>query len=420
MTTELVVTAIARSRRQVATDLLSLTKPRVVVMILVTTLVGYYVGVSGTPDYVRMLHLVVGTLLAAGGTLALNQYWERDVDARMERTRARPLPDGRLSPLEALVFGGAITVLGVGYLAAFVNGLAALVTAATVILYLFAYTPLKLRTALCTVVGAVPGALPPVTGWVAAREDFSVGAWVLFGILFLWQLPHTLAIARLYRDDYARAGVRVLPVIDPHGTSAERQIVTGCLALLGVSLLPTLTGLAGGVYFAGALALGLAFVALGGWQASGGDGMTPVVHAPPRPPSERRTNGRIPPAPPDFGGDGDDDREHGPRRGLDNLRLAVLFFMGAEAMFFGALISALLVLRLGMAAWPPPLEPRLPIAVTGLNTLVLLASSVTLVTAGPARRPGGPPRHPRRALGAAALRARFLAPRGAEWGPPSG
>src|SRR5213593_3719413 len=252
MTTELVVTAIARSRRQVATDLLSLTKPRVVVMVLVTTLVGYYVGLSGTPDYVRMLHLVVGTLLAAGGTLALNQYWERDVDARMERTRARPLPDGRLSPLEALAFGGAITALGIVYLAAFVGMAPAAVTLTTFALYLFAYTPLKLRTALCTIVGAVPGALPPVTGWVAARDDVGAGAWILFGILFLWQLPHTLAIARLYRDDYARAGVRLLPVIDPDGTSTERQIVTGCLALLGVSLLPTLIGLAGAVYFVGA------------------------------------------------------------------------------------------------------------------------------------------------------------------------
>jgi len=215
---------------------------------------------------VRMLHLVVGTLLAAGGTLALNQYWERDVDARMERTRARPLPDGRLSPLEALVFGGAITLLGVGYLAAFVNGLAALVTAATVILYLFAYTPLKLRTALCTVVGAVPGALPPVTGWVAAREDFSVGAWVLFGILFLWQLPHTLAIARLYRDDYARAGVRVLPVVDV-GCATERQIVSACFGLLAVSLLPTLIGLAGSIYFIGALVAGGGLAVFGALQA---------------------------------------------------------------------------------------------------------------------------------------------------------
>src|SRR5438309_4571403 len=267
MTTELVVTAIARSRRQVATDLLSLTKPRVVVMVLVTTLVGYYVGVSGTPDYVRMLHLVVGTLLAAGGTLALNQYWERDVDARMERTRARPLPDGRLAPLEALLFGGAVTLVGLAYLGALVNTLSLVVTALTTALYLFAYTPLKLRTPLCTIVGAVPGALRPVTGWVASRDDLGVGAWVLFGIMFLWQMPHTLAIARLYRDDYARAGVRLLPVVDAEGTSTERQIVTGCLALLAVSLLPTLIGLAGPIYFVGAFLLGAAFVVLGARQA---------------------------------------------------------------------------------------------------------------------------------------------------------
>src|SRR5207237_6563051 len=138
---------------------------------------------------------------------------------------------------------------------------------ATFVLYLFAYTPLKLRTALCTIIGAVPGALPPGTGWVAARDDAGAGAWILFGILFLWQLPHTLAIARLYRDDYARAGVRLLPVIDPEGASTARQIVTGCLALMGVSLLPTLIGLAGAVYFAGAVALGLALVVLAGRQA---------------------------------------------------------------------------------------------------------------------------------------------------------
>jgi protoheme IX farnesyltransferase len=264
---EVIVGPLVRDRRRVLSDLVSLTKPRVVLMVLVTTLVGYYVGLTGAPDWVRLLHLAVGTVLAAGGTLALNQYWERDVDARMERTRARPLPDGRLMPLEALAFGGAITALGIAYLAAFVGTAAAMVTLATFGLYLFAYTPLKLRSALCTIVGAVPGALPPVTGWVAARDDVGAGAWILFGILFLWQLPHTLAIGRLYRDDYARAGVRLLPVIDPEGTSTERQIVTGCLALLGVSLLPTLIGLAGGVYFGGALALGLGFVALGARQA---------------------------------------------------------------------------------------------------------------------------------------------------------
>src|SRR6266852_2308063 len=251
-TTEVLVAAIVRDRRRVLTDLVALTKPRVVLMVLVTTLIGYYVALPGPADWVRVIHLALGTVLAAGGTLALNQYWERDVDARMERTRARPLPDGRLMPLEALAFVGVAP---------------ALVTLATFALYLFAYTPLKLRSPLCTIVGAIPGALPPVTGWVASREGFGLGAWVLFGILFLWQLPHTLAIARLYRDDYARAGVRLLPVVDVGGTSTERQIVTGCLALLAVSLLPTLIGLAGPIYFVGAFLLGAAFVALGTRQA---------------------------------------------------------------------------------------------------------------------------------------------------------
>lgn len=267
VSTQAVIAAEPRERRRVAADLITLTKPRVVLMVLVTTVVGYYVGLTGAPDYVRLVHLLIGTMLAAGGTLALNQYWERDVDARMERTRVRPLPDGRLSPLEALVFALAVTLAGLGYLGAFVGPLVMLVTAATTVLYLFAYTPLKLRTPLCTIIGAVPGALPPVTGWVASREAFGLGAWVLFGILFLWQLPHTLAIARLYRDDYARAGVRLLPVVDAHGTSTERQIVTGCLALLAVSLLPTLIGLAGPFYFVGAFVLGAAFVAIGARQA---------------------------------------------------------------------------------------------------------------------------------------------------------
>ena len=260
--TEVIVAPLERERRRVLVDLVTLTKPRVVLMILVTTLVGYYVGLAGAPDWVRLLHLAVGTALAAGGTLALNQYWERDVDARMERTRARPLPDGRLVPLEALAFGAAITALGIVELAAFVGIAAAAVTFSTFVLYLFAYTPLKLRSALCTLVGAVPGALPPVTGWVAARDELGAGAWILFGILFLWQLPHTLAIGQLYRDDYARAGVRVLPVIDPNGTSTERQMLSGSFALLGVSLLPTLIGMTGGVYFVGALMLGLGLVVL--------------------------------------------------------------------------------------------------------------------------------------------------------------
>src|SRR5947208_4068055 len=264
--TEVIVAPLVRDRRRLLGDLVTLTKPRVVLMIVVTTLVGYYVGLTGAPEWTRLLHLAIGTVLAAGGTLALNQYWERDVDARMERTRTRPLPDGRLMPLEALTFGGAITALGIVYLAAFVGMAPAAVTFATFVLYLFAYTPLKLRTALCTIIGAVPGALPPVTGWVAAREDFSVGAWVLFGILFFWQLPHTLAIARLYRDDYARAGVRVLPVVDV-GCATERQIVSACVGLLAVSLLPTLIGLAGSIYFIGALVAGGGLAVFGALQA---------------------------------------------------------------------------------------------------------------------------------------------------------
>jgi protoheme IX farnesyltransferase len=236
-------------------------------MVLVTTVVGYYVGLAGAPDYARLLALLIGTSLAAGGTLALNQYWERDVDALMDRTRTRALPEGRLAPLEALLFGSATTAGGLAVLALGAGRLAALVTAVTFVLYVFAYTPLKLRTPLCTLVGAIPGALPPVTGWAAARDDVAVGAWVLFGILFLWQLPHTLAIARLYQADYARAGVRLLPVIDAQGGSTERQILSGCLALLVVSLLPTLIGLAGGVYFVGALLLGATFAAFGVQQA---------------------------------------------------------------------------------------------------------------------------------------------------------
>ena len=264
---EVVVRLAARDRRQLAADFVALTKPRVVLMVLVTTLMGYDVALTGPADYLRMIHLLIGSLLAAGGTLALNQYGERDLDARMDRTRARPLPAGRLQPLEAWLFGVALTLVGTAYLAALVNPLVALVTLATTILYLFAYTPLKRRSPLCTLVGAVPGALPPVAGWAAARGDVTLGAWVLFGVLFLWQLPHTLSIARLYRDDYARAGVRVLPVIDPDGASTERQMVLACVALLAVSLVPSVIGWTGPIYLAGAFALGLAFAAVGIVQA---------------------------------------------------------------------------------------------------------------------------------------------------------
>jgi heme o synthase len=260
---ELTLAILPRDRYQVASDLVALTKPRVLVMVLATTLVGYFVALTGPADYLRVAHLLVGTLLAAGGTLALNQYVERDVDARMERTKRRPLPDGRLQPIEALLFAGALTSIGVVYLAATVGLAVAILTLSITILYIGAYTPLKLRSASCTLVGAIPGALPPVIGWVAARGDLGLGAAVLFGILYLWQLPHTLAIARLYADDYARAGVRVLSVVDAHGTMLERQIVSSTLGLVAVSVLPTVIGISGVAYFMTVCVLGLGLLGVG-------------------------------------------------------------------------------------------------------------------------------------------------------------
>jgi protoheme IX farnesyltransferase len=210
-----------------------------------------------------LFQALLGITLAAGGTLALNQLVERDTDAKMERTRHRPLPDGRLQPRDALWFGLLLTLGGLVYLSLSVNLLSAAVTALITVSYLFCYTPLKLRSSLCVLVGAVPGALPPVIGWVAATGSLDVGAWVLFAIIFLWQVPHTLAIGRLYRDDYARAGIQFLPVIDLNGESTNRQILSHTAALLAVSLLPTLLGLAGPVYFIVALALGIGFLASG-------------------------------------------------------------------------------------------------------------------------------------------------------------
>jgi protoheme IX farnesyltransferase len=229
-------------------------------MVLITTFVGFYLGSVAVPNYLCLLHTLLGTALAGGGTLALNQLMEREADAKMYRTRLRPLPDGRLQPREALIFGLLITLVGLVYLAELVNPGSALVTAAIVGSYLLVYTPLKMRTSLCTIVGAVPGALPPVIGWAAARGTVGLEAWVLFAIMFLWQMPHSLAIGWLYRDDFARAGFRLLPVLDTHGKSTGRQVVSNCLALLAVGLLPTLLGFAGIIYFFTALVLGSIFL----------------------------------------------------------------------------------------------------------------------------------------------------------------
>jgi len=243
-------------RRRALRDFFELTKPRVVAMVLVTTAVGYYLGAQDGVPLGAFFYTLLGTGLAAAGTLTLNQHMERDLDAMMERTRSRPLPTGRVGAHDALAFGAALCVIGLLLLSVLVHPLSGMITGLTVVSYLGLYTPMKRWTPLCGVVGAVPGALPPVTGWVAARGTLDAEAFVLFSILFLWQLPHSLAIAQLYRDDYARAGFRLLPIVDRDGGSTERQILLNCAALLAVGLAPTLLGMAGPLYFATALILG--------------------------------------------------------------------------------------------------------------------------------------------------------------------
>ena len=242
-------------------DFIALTKPGLVIMLVLTTCVGFYLGSDGPVDWLRLLHTLAGTALAAGGTLALNQFMERDRDAMMRRTRKRPLPAGKLRPAQALGFGTAITVAGLLYLALVINVLSCVVTALITATYLFLYTPLKHRTTLSTVFGAVPGALPPVTGWAAARNELGLEAGVLFAILFLWQMPHALALAWLFREDYARAGFQLLPAVDPDGRFTSVQILINCLALTAFSLVPTILGISGILYFYAALAAGLGLLA---------------------------------------------------------------------------------------------------------------------------------------------------------------
>lgn len=242
-------------------DFIALTKPGLVIMLVLTTCVGFYLGSDGPVDWLRLLHTLAGTALAAGGTLALNQFMERDRDAMMRRTRKRPLPAGKLRPAQALGFGTAITVAGLLYLALVINVLSCVVTALITATYLFLYTPLKHRTTLSTVFGAVPGALPPVTGWAAARNELGLEAGVLFAILFLWQMPHALALAWLFREDYARAGFQLLPAVDPDGRFTSVQILINCLALTAFSLVPTILGISGVVYFYAAFAAGLGLLA---------------------------------------------------------------------------------------------------------------------------------------------------------------
>jgi len=236
-----------------------LVKARLTLLVLFTTLVGFYLGARAPMSYALMVHAVLGMALLAGGGAALNQLLERDQDALMPRTRNRPLPSGRLQPETVLAFGTTASAAGLAYLALAVNLLTATLGAITLVSYLFIYTPLKRVTWLNTLVGAVPGALPPLMGWTAARGELSFEGWVLFAILAFWQLPHFFAIAWLYRDEYARAGFKMLPQVDPGGRRTARQSVVYAFALLVVSLCPFALKLVGPVYLASALVLGGAF-----------------------------------------------------------------------------------------------------------------------------------------------------------------
>ena len=250
-------------------DYIELTKPRITWLILMSTAIGYFFGLPDTGNWrsfllniqiLPLLHTIIGTGLMASGTAALNQWFERDADRRMRRTADRPLPAGRLSANRALVFGAALSLLGFVELWLGVNRLAGCIGAFTLASYLFCYTPLKQRTWWSTTVGAIPGALPPVIGYAAAAGTLTLEAWVLAAILFLWQFPHFYAIAWMYKDDYARAGIRMLPVVEPDCRFTARQIVLYGMALIPVSLLPALIGMSGMVYGVGALLLGLWFL----------------------------------------------------------------------------------------------------------------------------------------------------------------
>ena len=254
--------AVLPAYRTRASDYVALAKPRLNGLVVASTLAGYAMAGGDTSDVVRVSCTVLGTGLVAGGASAFNQVLERDSDGLMRRTRMRPLPDGRLQPSEALLFGAALSASGLALLALGVNALSAFVALTTLVSYAVVYTPLKRRTSFATVIGAIPGARPPGSGWAAGRGSVSQGAWVLFGIVFLWQLPHYLAIAWIYREDYARARLRMLPVLEPDGRSTARQAVVYSAALIPLAMAPTLLGMTGSVYFLGAFLLSGALLAL--------------------------------------------------------------------------------------------------------------------------------------------------------------
>jgi protoheme IX farnesyltransferase len=251
-----------------ASAYVALTKPDVSFLVLMTTAAGYYMGMRGPVSWLHMSHVIFGTLLIAGGTAALNHYVERESDRHMRRTASRPLPSGVLQPGRALAFGVALAIAGAVDLYFVAGALASGLGVLTCLSYLLAYTPLKKRTVWATFVGAFPGAIPPMIGWVAATGSLDRGAWLLFGIVFLWQFPHFYAISWMYREDYARAGIMMLPVVDREGKRTFRQIILYAAALVGVSLLPAVLGLAGVVYFFGALVVCTGLVQVCLWAAS--------------------------------------------------------------------------------------------------------------------------------------------------------
>jgi protoheme IX farnesyltransferase len=245
--------------KQKVSAYITLTKPRIAAMVLFTVATGFLLGGRGSSHPSTLILTLLGTSLVAGGASVWNQVIERDRDALMRRTRTRPLPAGRVTPTEAGLFGALLTLIGVAILATFTNHVAAAVAFATFALYVLIYTPIKPLTTLNTAVGAIPGALPPVIGWSAATGRLGIEAWALFLIVFLWQFPHFLAIAWIHREDYARGGHKMLPLVDPHGLMTGRQSVAHALALIPVGVLPVVINLAGPVYFAGALILGLLY-----------------------------------------------------------------------------------------------------------------------------------------------------------------
>lgn len=249
------------STRARAAAYIELTKPRITFLIVLTSAAGFFLGSRGAVNYLTFANAMVGIGLLSSGIATLNQFMERELDGLMRRTANRPLPSGRLFPFEALWFGVALTLFAELYLVLTVNVLTAVLGLCVIAGYLFLYTPLKTRTSLSTAVGAFPGAMPPLIGWAAARGELDVAAWVLFAILFLWQFPHFLAIAWMYREDYGRAGIRMLPVVEPDGRVTGQQIILYSLMLIPVSLLPTVLGVSGRFYLIAALLLGLMFLA---------------------------------------------------------------------------------------------------------------------------------------------------------------